>query len=434
MFLSLVLSAAFPVKAATPPKLEIANPSPDAIALTAHDRSNGSWILQSSPDLKTWTNAGPVFEVRNSQLPFPLLAATGTARYFRLLPKAIEQDRSLEGTLDLPDVPYDYSAAGVAPVSIPRSATVLIDNNKALLGRVLFYDRRLSLDNSVSCASCHRQEHGFADPRRFSIGHVGVATTRNSQSLLHTRAYQGSKQLFWDGKASGLRSAVLIPVSHPDEMGTSITAVAAKLQHEPYYDELTLRAYGSPDLTPPRIAECLEDFIESLSSFKTRWDIGSQDAFRNFTSQENLGRSIFGSRCNSCHTSGAFSNGGFLNNGLDLVSLDPGLGGVTGRESDMGKFRVPSLRDVAVTPPYMHDGRFHTLREVIDHYSNGTQAHPNRPTQLADPMNFTESQKLALEAFLHTLTEEQAATNPAFSDPFRKDVGHLLSQDGGEAK
>jgi cytochrome c peroxidase len=288
---------------------------------------------------------------------------------------------------------------------------------------VLFYDRRLSRDNSVSCSSCHRQEHGFADNRQFSAGHLGVPTTRNSQSVLHTRTYQSSKQLFWDGKVSGLRAAVVAPISHPDEMGFSLREVVVKIQHEPYYQALSYNAYNSIYLDPARIAECLEDFIESLPSFNSRWDMESKNSFRGFTSEENLGRSIFSSRCNTCHPSGAFSNGSFMNNGLDLVSADPGLGGITLKETDMGKFRVPSLRDVAVTAPYMHDGRFRTLREVIDHYSNGTQAHPNRSTALGSPMNLSEQHKLALEAFLRTLTDEQSANNPAFSDPFRNEYG-----------
>ena len=419
---ALSLLASLPTHAAPPPGLQIEKRQSNDIALTATDRQNGSWILQSSTDLKTWTNTGPQFHIRNSLLPLPDQTATATARYFRLVPGQSAPLRTLDHMLDLPGAPYNYAAAAAAPATIPRAPAVAIDNNKALLGRVLFHDRRLSHDNSISCSSCHQQKHGFADNRRFSTGHIGVPTTRNSQSLLHVRVYQGSKQLFWDGHVAGLRNAVVAPIGHPDEMGTSLGEVVLKIQNEPYYQELTQRAYGSPYVTPAYIAECLEDFMESIPSFNSRWDIGSKTSFQNFTPEEHLGRITFGSHCNTCHSAGAFSNGAFMNNGLDLVSADPGLGGVTKNSSDIGKFRVPSLRDVAATAPYMHDGRFNTLREVIDHYSNGTQPHPNRHASVASPMNFTEQQKQALEAFLHTLTDEASATNDAFSDPFRYDV------------
>jgi cytochrome c peroxidase len=168
------------------------------------------------------------------------------------------------------------------------------------------------------------------------------------------------------------------------------------------------------------VAQALSDFIEAMPSFSSKYDTSQG----NLTQQEQLGRSLFNTHCATCHTvgTGAFTNGLFMNNGLDLHYSDTGRAQITHNPQDEGKFRVPSLRDVAVTAPYMHDGRFQTLRQVIDFYSNGVSANPYLSAPLTPaPKNFTESEKLALEAFLKTLTDETAATNPAFSDPFRKD-------------
>jgi cytochrome c peroxidase len=323
--------------------------------------------------------------------------------------------------LNLPATVHPYAEQSVPPSSLVRTVgEASINNHRATLGRVLFYDRRLSLDNSVSCASCHRQDRAFAEDSNFSLGHVGVKTTRNTVSLTHIRNYVKGGGIFWDGRRSVLEDAVIDPVVHPDEMGLSLESLVTKTSAEPYYQSLFTNAFGTSVATKERVATALGDFIEAMTTFGSRYDQGTANRFVSFTPQELAGKDLFSSRCASCHPLGNFTTGGFANNGLELHYSDRGRAALTGLPQHEGQFRIPSLRQVGLSAPFMHDGRFATLREVIEFYDHGIVAHPNLTVPLtATPMNLTKAQKDSLEAFLNTLTDASIQTRTEFSDPFR---------------
>ena len=331
--------------------------------------------------------------------------------------------KNVQFMLNLPPTVHSYAEQSVAPTSLLRTVgEATINNQRATLGRVLFYDRRLSLDNSVSCASCHRQERAFAEDADFSLGHVGAKTTRNTVSLTHVRNYTKGGGIFWDGRRTVLEDAVIDPIVHPDEMGLSMTSLITKISGEPYYQTLFANAFGTSTMTKENIALALGDFIEAMTTFKSRYDLGTANNFSNFTSKELAGKTLFTSRCNSCHPLGNFTTGGFANNGLEMSYADRGRADITKLAKDEGVFRIPSLRQVALSPPFMHDGRFATLRDVIEFYDHGIVKHPNLTSPLtATPMNLTEDQKDSLVAFLNTLTDSTIQTRTEFSDPFRTD-------------
>lgn len=306
----------------------------------------------------------------------------------------------------------------------------------ATLGRVLFYDKSLSANNTVSCASCHQQNHAFSDPARFSRGFSGGLTTRNSMSLVNARYYNNGR-FFWDERAASLEAQASQPIVHPVEMGMSIPGVVAKLRTLDYYPALFQGAFQSPTIDSARVVRALAQFIRSMVSYRTKYDAGratltanqtpGNTDFANFTALENQGKRIFFNQgnCNACHSTETFAAPGARNNGLDLASSDNGVGGVTGNANQNGLFKVPSLRDVEKSAPYMHDGRLATLEQVVEHYNSQVRPHPNLSPQLRGPnrqprrLNLTQVQKDALVAFMKTLTDTGIATDAKFSDPFR---------------
>lgn len=331
----------------------------------------------------------------------------------------------------------------------------------AALGRVLFYDRRLSRNNTVACGSCHHQQHGFSDPRRFSIGYRGERTGRNAMGLANLRFSNvsgGRPGFFWDERAATLEDQVLMPIQDETEMGMDLAKLEAKLQKLPYYPPLFEAAFGTPQVTSERIAKAVAQFLRALVSFDSKFDRAAKAAggdysrdFAGFTAEENLGKSLFIDGvggvaeigCAHCHVPPTFGMPKSFNNGLDLHYADRGLGARDVAVNDPftpsndGKFKAPSLRNVALTAPYMHDGRFKTLEEVVEHYSSGVHPHPNLGLAFAedeageagDPggkrgeegtsgFRLTAAQKAALVAFLKTLTDEKFLTDPRFSDPF----------------
>ncbi len=310
-----------------------------------------------------------------------------------------------------------------------------ITDEGATLGRVLFYDRNLSQNRTVACASCHKQEHGFSDDRLRSLGFEGGETRRHSMGL--TQARYGIEIFFWDGRADSLEAQTLMPMQDPVEMGMTLDGVIERVREADYYPPLFVAAFGDEEVTADRISKAIAQFVRSMVSTKSRYDVGRAqaptrgNAFVNFTDQENHGKFLFSSPpplggfgCFVCHQGEGFIAVTTTSNGLDAEVTDRGAGEVTGAERFEGTFKVPSLRNVAVRAPYMHDGRFNTLEEVVDHYSNGVEASPNlgAPFGVIDgevpQLNMTEEEKAALVAFLHTLTDEEFLTDPRFSDPF----------------
>ena len=417
--------------------------SPAAVdTLTLSDPGNHCWTIQRSRDLGSWT-ALEACKVHNGQLnlTFPGADAGGAVFYRAFYDPAQQSLQSTAATaLRLPAQPFNYAAPELPPAfaaqPILGQDNTPPDNRTtdagAALGRVLFHDKRLSRNFTVSCASCHQQAHGFSDPRPFSVGFAGGLTGRNSMGLAHARWYQ-RRAFFWDERAATLEIQVLEPIVNQTEMGMTLPEAVARVQAEPFYGTLFTAAFGSPAVTTDRMARALAQFVRSIVSVRTKYDAGVPVNFANFTAQEQLGRRIFlgqvgNATCATCHGTDNFVPGPTINNnGLENPYVDKGLGAITGRPQDEGLFKVPSLRNIALTAPYMHDGRFTTLEQVVDFYNAGVVNHPNLSPPLRNPpgqppgprrLNLTPDQKAALVAFLHTLTDPDLATDPRWSDPF----------------
>ena len=318
-------------------------------------------------------------------------------------------------------------------------ATNPITDAGATLGRVIFYDTRLSNDLTLSCATCHHQQAGFADTNAVSVGVGGALGTRNAMSLANARFYH-RENFLWDEAAATLEDQVLMPITDPNELGTTVETVIERMEATTFYSDLFDAAFGSPDITSERMSLALAQFVRSIVSYRSRYDVGralvrtETARFPNFTNAENRGKTLFFGRvgqCDNCHvTDLQILSPRPQNTGLDSITTDLGLGGVTGMQGDMGAFKVPSLRNIALSAPYMHDGRFSTLREVIEFYNSGVHDHPNLSPALQDPipgdsppfparrLHLSTSDKADLLAFLRTLTDDAMITDAKWSDPF----------------
>jgi cytochrome c peroxidase len=244
------------------------------------------------------------------------------------------------------------------------------------------------------------------------------------------RYYQRGR-FFWDERASTLENQVLQPIQSKLEMGSDLTKVLEILASDEQYPALYEKAFGSQEITRERTARALAQFLRSMVSYQSKYDEGLTKTrvvradFDNFTAEENRGKVLFLDRCANCHLpqgqSAHFFMNRPLNNGLDLDirKSDGGVGDLSLNKAQVGLFKSPSLRNVEFTGPYMHDGRFKTLEEVLDHYTRGIKQHPNLDGRLRRPINFDASQRRAVVAFLKTLSDRQFITDPKFSDPFQ---------------
>jgi cytochrome c peroxidase len=286
------------------------------------------------------------------------------------------------------------------------------------LGRLLFHDRLLSCNYSQSCASCHELSAAGAEQGPpVSIGAEGQAGTRNAMPLFNL-AWKSS--FFWDGRAATLREQVLQPIQNPLEMHEPLTNLVSRLRQSDYPARFAA-AFGSPEISPDRIARALEQFLLTQVSHESKFDrvlAGAaqltdqeQRGFELFNTEYDPWREQFGADCFHCHGGPLFQSVAFANNGLDAEPKDIGRAAVTKREGDRGKFAVPSLRNLSVSGPYMHDGRFKTLEEVVEHYSTGVKRSATLDPNLAKhpdggvPLSLED--KHALVAFLKTLTDER---------------------------
>lgn len=301
------------------------------------------------------------------------------------------------------------------------------------LGRHLFFDTKLSGDNTQSCASCHNQVFAFTDNgARFSTGITGAVGTKNSMPMFNL-VWQD--RFFWDGRAASLREQVLLPIEDPTEMHDLLPSVVRELEQTTLYPTLFGRAFGDENITVERMAKALEQFLFSIVSGDSKFDKYRQNPVINpLTASETRGLELFmrefsppgsgrptGADCFHCHGNHLMQVKIFTNNGLD-ANPAPGFEIVTGDPFDRGKFKTPSLRNVALTAPYMHDGRFSTLEEVIDHYNEGLQDSPTLDPNLKSQgigLGLTSQDKADLIAFLHTLTDTVFVNNPAYANPFQ---------------
>ncbi len=333
-----------------------------------------------------------------------------------------------------PVLPAYYNAGVLADDNTPANNRAT--NAGATLGRVLFYDKALSLNNTVACASCHQQTQGFGDPQRFSRGFAGGQTTAHAMRLGNVR-YYAPGSMFWDKRAATLEAQATQPIQHPVEMGFDaanggLAALLAKMQALPYYPELFTLAFGSPAINEARIQQALAQFQRAMVATGSRWDAGYAQTFNpalpdaglnspiaSFTAPEDRGRQLFmagrgqgGLACAACHQPPTFAlAANSRSNGLDA--------------GETTVFKSPLLKSVSRSGAFMHDGRFSSLEQVVEHYNSGVQDGPaldnrlragNAPRRL----NLSEPDKAALVAFLRTLDDTALAGDPRFSNPFRQ--------------
>jgi len=311
------------------------------------------------------------------------------------------------------DLPAYYKTPVVLQANNSPASNPLTDAG-ATLGRVLFYDKRLSHGNGVSCASCHRQANGFSDPNQFSTG-VNGQTGRHSPGLTNVAYYQNGKA-FWDERAASLEDQALVPIQNEVEMGSTLSEVVSKLNSTTFYPTLFQAAFGTSEITPERIGKAIAQFERSMVSYNSKYDKFLQGQ-TTLTSQETAGRNLFNAviRCNRCHTTDAHFSDTVHNIGLDLPTT-PGADQGAGN----GRFKSPSLRNVEVRGRFMHDGRFQTLEEVVQFYSTGVQDSANLDPLLKNPLqlNLSQAQIDQLVAFMKTFTDYTFLTSSLFSDPF----------------
>ena len=337
----------------------------------------------------------------------------------------------------LPVTPFAYSDQR-APIpqqyllaNAPGGAAIATSNARpdnptsdagATLGRVLFYDPRLSANDKVACASCHVQQFGFGDTAQFSTGFLGGKTTRHSMALTNARFYARGR-FFWDERAATAEDQALQPIQNPVEMGLELPDLVEKLRVTPYYPALFTAAFGTPEITADRVGRAIAQFVRSIVSYGSRFDSTFSPGapgpdLNRLTQQERDGLQLFNgpAGCAACHSTNAHISDNLHNTGLDATITDDGAGN--------GRFKSPSLRNVEVRGRFMHDGRFTSLEQVVDFYNTGVQPNPGLDGRLRTPngaprrLNLTVAQRDAVVAYLKTLTDRPLLSDVRFSSPF----------------
>jgi cytochrome c peroxidase len=290
------------------------------------------------------------------------------------------------------------------------------------LGRKLFYDKLLSNNRTMACATCHKQENGFDDFRQFSQGTNGTFGDRNAMPVINLG---WADAFFWDGRRSTLEDQAHDPVTNPIEMANTWPEVVSRLQSSAEYPLLFFKAFGTKTVDSILVVKAIAQFERTMVSFNTRFDkYFYQGDTTALNEAEKRGLMLFtgDALCNTCHMMNTlFTDHTFRNNGLDVNPADNGLMKFTGNASDRGKFKVPGLRNIAQTAPYMHDGRFATLEDVVSFYSSGVkQSSPNIDEHMppfGNGLNLTAQQKADLVAFLKSLSDQEFLTRQDLSDP-----------------
>jgi cytochrome c peroxidase len=320
------------------------------------------------------------------------------------------------------DEPNYYKTQPVSGTNNTPASNSITDAG-ATLGRVLFYDKRLSHDNGGSCASCHKQSKGFSDENQFSAGINGQLTTRHSMGLTNVAFFTGGK-MFWDERAASIEAQALVPIQSATEMGSTLTEVITKLNATTFYPSLFTAAFGDSAVTSDRISKAIAQFERSMVSYNSEFDAQLKAPQQSiFDDDEAQGQILFNgkAKCSGCHATNARSMDILHNIGLDgtkVVNSQVVVDGDAGAGN--GKFKAPSLRNVEVRGRYMHDGRFSTLEQVVEFYSSqviNTQF-TDGPFTNDFPLHLSDSEKRQLVAYLKTFTDQSFLTNSLFSDPF----------------
>ncbi len=329
--------------------------------------------------------------------------------------------------------PYELEIPSHFPqMIIPEDNPMTVEGVE--LGRKLFYEKKLSGDNTISCAACHAPASAFSDPNQFSTGIDGIQGARNSMALINLG---WNDSFFWDGRSHSLEEQILRPVEDPIEMHDTWKNVVSELNASLEYKNMFFKAFGSAGIDSTRGAKAIAQFLRTMISGSSKYDVmykyenglplssSEQSIYSSITLNEwggyDLFKSLNGADCFHCHNGPLMQVKKFSNNGLDATFSDLGRGAITGNPNDNGKFKVPTLRNIAYSAPYMHDGRFTTLDEVINHYSSGVVMSPTidplieYASQGGVGLDFTE--RNLVKAFLMTLSDESFINNPAFQEP-----------------
>ncbi len=327
--------------------------------------------------------------------------------------------------------PYVLEYGNLPPPPIPADNELRVQAVE--LGRMLFYETAMSRNNTISCASCHLQENAFSDPRTFSLGVDNLPGARQAMSAVNLA--WNSNEFFWDGRAHLLRDQALKPIQDHLEMDETLDNVIMKLSRKGNYKTQFTKAFGTSEVSALRISLALEQFMHSIVSWDSKYDQYDRGEI-SLNASEERGRVLFfaeynpffpsvsGADCQHCHSAKNFENDEYMNNGLDEDAdfTDLGREDVTGSPSDRAKFKVPSLRNVEVTAPYMHDGRFQTLEEVVEHYNSGIHASSTVDVTVENTrqtgLMLDDQDKEDLVAFLKTLTDHRLLSKPAYASPF----------------
>lgn len=352
-------------------------------------------------------------------------------------PNPAPTDPTTPSVKDLSDILYQPTFAETPrPANFPIMeipADNPLTKEGIALGRRLFFDPILSSNKEMACASCHFPTSGFTDDLAVSQGVDGIAGTRSAMALFNTGYY--TKGLFWDGSVVTLEEQALLPVEDPIELHHDWETVTAELSQHDLYPSLFRQAFGiekSNEITKELAVKAIAQFERTIISGNSKYDkvINGEDFFEDdelngWTMFFDVGSGLPDAECGHCHNAPLFTVNDYFNNGLDSVAdlsdfRDLGLGAVTGKIFDNGKFRAPTLRNITLTAPYMHDGRFQTLEAVIDHYNEGVHYIDNVDPLLLKPggLGLSEQNKKDLLAFLHTLTDTSFVNDPAFQSPF----------------
>jgi cytochrome c peroxidase len=345
-----------------------------------------------------------------------------------LLITSCEPEEKVVATYDATPYLFDYPESFGDP-GLPDDNTLTREGVK--LGKMLFYEKSLSKNGKQACAGCHLQTTGFSDQNQFSIGVDGLPGKRQAMPVFNLAWRQSG--FFWDGRAATLREQSLLPIQDPLEMHETLENVVKKLKSNPKFTDLFIRAFGNNEITSEKISLALEQFMMTIVSFDSKYDQFLAGK-ATLTESEERGRKLFfteynpffpelsGADCAHCHSGPNFENGEFMNNGLDTDAgfTDLGREEVTGNAADRATFLIPSLRNIAQTSPYMHDGRFKTLEEVIDHYHSGVKmsstVSPLIAPTIAKGLFLDDQEKKDLVAFLKTLSDPTFLTNPAYAE------------------
>ena len=326
------------------------------------------------------------------------------------------------------EYPQYFGKSYIVPNNNPTT------NEGVQLGRLLFYDSILSKDYSISCASCHQQESAFSDTKLLSEGVNGTKTRRHSMTIVNAL---WQNDFFWDGRSSSLEQQALEPITNPDEMNLPIDEAVQRLNNSALYREKFNNAFATETITKYQLASALAQFERTLISGNSKYDQYKRGDYT-LTTEEERGMNLYfrhpepsqnlrGGNCNDCHTGFLTHGDNFHNNGLDsLFTSDKGIEETTNLASDRGKFKTPTLRNIAASAPYMHDGRFASLQEVLNHYNEHIQ--PSETLDLlitlgtnetnGTSLGLTTQEKQDIIAFLQTLTDKDFLTNKKLSNPF----------------